>query len=153
MEDAEAGSGEGSSGASAAERGVMRDTLRELLFEIPGFQTLAERGIPRELIPDPPAGASPSGLHEPASESGGSRPSAGEVSSSSGTSKKGKKKKTQGGGIQPLALSQEAGIQLHLSPLGMMAWLRPAPTNTYLALDKGEGVFWQADSSGEVEGV
>ncbi len=63
----------------------MRDTLRELLFEIPGFQTLAERGIPRELIPDPPAGASPSGPHEPASESGGS---AGEASSSSGTSKK-----------------------------------------------------------------
>ncbi len=88
MEDAEAGSGEGSSGASAAERGVMRDTLRELLFEIPGFQTLAERGIPRELIPDPPAGASPSGWHEPASESGGSRPSAGEASSSSGTGKK-----------------------------------------------------------------
>ncbi len=46
MEDAEAGSGEGSSGASAVERGVMRNTLRELLFEIPGFQTLAERGIP-----------------------------------------------------------------------------------------------------------
>ncbi len=105
MEDAEAGSGEGSSGASAAERGVMRDTLRELLFEIPGFQTLAERGIPRELIPDPPAGASPSGPHKPASESGGSRPSAGEASSSSGTSKKEKKekrKKTQGRGIQPL---------------------------------------------------
>ncbi len=57
-------------------------------------------------------------------------------------------KKIQGGGIQPPALSREAGIQLHLSPLGMMAWLRPAPTNTYLALDKGEGDGQAGDYSG-----
>ena len=27
-------------------RGVVKETLRELLFEIPGFRTLAERGLP-----------------------------------------------------------------------------------------------------------
>ncbi len=30
----------------------------------------------------------------------------------------------------------------------MMAWLRPAPTNTYLALDKGEGDGQAGDYSG-----
>ena len=88
MEDAKAGSGEGTSGTAAAERGVMRDTLRELLYEIPHFQALAERGISRELISAPPARASAGGPHEPASELGGSQPSAGEASSSSGTSKR-----------------------------------------------------------------
>ena len=34
----------------SGERGALRDALRELLFEIPGFRALAERGISAELI-------------------------------------------------------------------------------------------------------
>ena len=31
-------------------RGMVKETLRELLFEIPGFRTLAERGLPPSVI-------------------------------------------------------------------------------------------------------
>ena len=52
MENAEAVAGNGSS--TLVERDAMRETLRELLFEIPGFRALAERGIRSELLSTPP---------------------------------------------------------------------------------------------------
>ena len=50
MDEVEAGLGEGTSRTVATEKGAMLEALRDLLYEIPGFQALAERGIPRELI-------------------------------------------------------------------------------------------------------
>ena len=51
MEDDDAVAQEGTSGEPGTrERTVIRDTLREVLFEIPGFRALAERGIPPELV-------------------------------------------------------------------------------------------------------
>ena len=67
----------------------MREALRDLLYEMPGFQALAERGIPRELISTPASVVSRGGPYEKAGESGGSRPNVGEAGSSSGTSKGG----------------------------------------------------------------
>ena len=44
------------------ERKAVKEVLRELLFEIPGFRVLAERGISPEVVatPDPPEGESAS---------------------------------------------------------------------------------------------
>ena len=74
MDEKEAGSGEGTSRTVATEKGAMREALRDLLYEIPGFQALAERGIPQELISTPASVDSRGGPYEKAGESGGSRP-------------------------------------------------------------------------------
>ena len=37
-------------------RGMVKETLRELLFEIPGFRTLAKRGLPPSMIGQAPRG-------------------------------------------------------------------------------------------------
>ena len=77
MEDTEEASGSGSVGPAAPlEHGELRDTLRELLFEIPGFRALAERGISAELISPSPGGGNPSESPRPAAAAvGRPRPS------------------------------------------------------------------------------
>ena len=67
MEDGEttwSGGGNSSHSHEAVpmERGAVKEVLRELLFEIPGFRVLAERGISPEVVatPDPPEGESAS---------------------------------------------------------------------------------------------
>ena len=93
MEDTEEASGSGSIGpAGPRERGELRDTLRELLFEIPGFRALAERGISAELISPPPHGGGagpPSERPRPAARpipGGTAESSATEANVESGTS-------------------------------------------------------------------
>ena len=88
MEDTEEASGSGSSGpAGPRERGELRDTLRELFFEIPGFRALAERGISAELISPPPHGGgtgTPSERPRPAAAAvGRPRPTPGGTAESS----------------------------------------------------------------------
>ncbi len=47
-------------GAVVVESGTVRETLREILLEIPGFRALAERGVPPRVVAGPP-GVGPSG--------------------------------------------------------------------------------------------
>ena len=42
--------GHGSTPAVSIEPGVVKETIREILLEIPGFRTLAERGIPENAL-------------------------------------------------------------------------------------------------------
>ena len=64
MEDGETtwsgGNSSHSHEAVPMEHGAVKEVLRELLFEIPGFRVLAERGISPEVVatPDPPEGES-----------------------------------------------------------------------------------------------
>ena len=90
MEDMEEASGSGSVGPAAPrEHGELRDTLRELLFEISGFRALAERGISAELISPPPHGrgaGTPSERPRPAAAAvGRPRPTPGGTAESSAT--------------------------------------------------------------------
>ena len=69
----EAQMAEGGSSSAAGERGRegdmepgrVRETLREILMEIPGFQALAERGIALGRQEGAPAGAGPCGSEGP----------------------------------------------------------------------------------------
>ena len=96
MENTEEAPGIGSVGSAApVERGTLRDTLRELLFEIPGFRALAERGISAELISPPPhsVGSGNHPDHSSPAEAAEGRPhpprgnSGTEVNTEGGTSK------------------------------------------------------------------
>ncbi len=44
-------------GRPRVEREVLRDAVREVLLEIPGFRALAERGIAEGVMSDPPSSA------------------------------------------------------------------------------------------------